>query len=594
MSLPHEGGQHRVVVEHDVGTTMRDGVVLRADVYRPDAPGRFPVLVVRTPYDKSVLHKPDGTPAAHLAECHFFPQRGYVVVVQDCRGRHASEGEFVPFVDEGADGYDTVEWAAAQPWSTGDVGMAGQSYQAITQYLAALEQPPSLRAIAPVSGPTALFQNCIRRHGVFELGWILPYYIGFGRDRLERLGTAATRQPEVDAYLEDPAVRFSPLRREEYLHLPVLDWADRLADVAPYLRETLEERVDGPYWEAVDAVRRAERIQVPALHVASWYDSFLPDPLAIFQRLRPGGQDVPGREQRLLVGPWGHIAFSTPTSGGTGDADFGPESVIELQETLLRWFDHHLRGLDTGLLDEPPVRLFVMGDDRWRDEPGWPLERAVTRELYLHSGGAANSSAGDGTLSFDRPGAEPPDAFDYDPDDPVPTRGGTTLMNLAMTGGVLDQSEVEQRADVLVYTGEELTEPLEVTGPVSVVLHAVSTAPDTDFTAKLVDLQPDGYARNVVEGIVRASFRASLSDPTPIAPGEVVTYEIDLWATSHVFAPGHRLRLEVSSSNFPRYERNPNTGEPAGTATSVVVAHQRVLHETAFASHVRLPVVERS
>lgn len=594
MKLQHSGGAHAVVVEHDVEMVSRDGVTLRADVYRPDAGGTFPVILVRTPYDKSVLFTPEGQPAAHLAECHSFPQHGYVVVVQDTRGRHTSDGTFTPFVDDARDGYDTVEWAARLPWADGTVGMAGQSYQAIAQYLAAMEQPPSLRAIAPVSAPVSFFQNCIWRRGVFELGWILPYFIGLGRNALARGGATEARLAEIDSWLEDPAVRFSPLTREKYLSLPVRQWADRLADAAPYLREVMDADVEGPYWDAINPLLHPERITVPALHVASWYDSFLPDPLAMFEALRPDGVDVPGREQRLMVGPWSHVNFSVPTSGGAGEADFGAEAAIELQQILRRWFDHHLKGIDTGMLQEAPVRVFVMGENRWREEREWPLARAVEQAWHLTSGGAANGSSGDGRLGTEPPAAiEPSDRFVYDPDDPVPTCGGTTLMSLGMAGGVFDQTEVEKRSDVLVYTSDELTEPLEVTGPVRVHLVASTSAPDTDFTAKLVDIEPQGYARNVCDGVVRARFRSSLREPSLVAPGEPVEYEIDLWSTSHVFAPGHRLRLEISSSNFPRYDRNPNTGEPFGTANNVVVAQQEVFHDAARPSRIMLPVVAR-
>lgn len=592
MTLPHHGGSYRVLVERDVPMQTRDGVTLRADVYRPDADELFPALVVRTPYDKSVLWAVDGTPAAHLAECHFFPQRGYVTVVQDARGRHASDGAFEPFFHEGADGYDTVEWAATLPGVNGRVGMAGQSYQAIAQYLAAIEQPPSLQAIAPVSAPTAYFENCVWRRGAFELGWILPYFIGLGRDTLARAGVADRRQPEIDRYLVDPGVRFSPLTDREYRHLPLSDWADRLDDAAPYLREILRHGTDGPFWDRVNALRGIDRITVPALHVTSWYDSFLPDPLAMFQALARRAAQGQAREQRLLVGPWSHINYSVPTSGGAGEADFGPAAAITLQEILLEWFDRHLKDIPH-VTTPDPVRVFVTGANAWSSHSQWPPACADPIALYLHSHGEANGAAGDGVLSCDQPAAEPADEFRYDPDDPVPTRGGTTLMSLGMAGGVFDQSAIEARTDVLVYTSQPLSTALEIAGPISLVLYASTSGPDTDFTAKLVDVRPDGYAANIADGIVRASFRESLIEPRPVEPGEITEYHIDLWSSCHAFGPGHRVRLEVSSSNFPRYDRNLNTGQSGVDATHFVVAHQIVLHDTERPSHLLLPVKSR-
>jgi putative CocE/NonD family hydrolase len=291
------------------------------------------------------------------------------------------------------------------------------------------------------------------------------------------------------------------------------------------------------------------------------------------------------------MGPWAHLLpYSIPTSQGTGDIDFGPEALIELHALQVRWFDYFLKGIKNGILDEAPIRLFVMGDNRWRDEYEWPLARTLYTNLYLHSSGKANSLQGDGSLSFSAPGEEPQERYVYDPQDPVPTRGGTTL-GLAM--GVLDQTKIEEREDVLVYTSAALTADTEITGPISLKLFAASSASDTDFTAKLVDVRPDGYAQNVAEGIIRARFRESLFNPTLITPTNVYTYTIDLWATSHVFKVGHRFRLEVSSSNFPRYDRNPNTGHDFGVDTELRPAQQTIFHDSRYPSHLVLPVIPR-
>jgi uncharacterized protein len=585
--------QYDVVVERDVPMRARDGVVLRSDIYRPDAEGTFPVLVVRTAYDKNVRWTPEGKPAVHVSESHWFPQRGYVVVVQDTRGRFASDGEFVPFVDDALDGYDTIEWAATLPWSNGKVASVGQSYQALTQYLTAPEQPPSLVAMSAVSGPVQYFDNCVWRGGVFELGWMLPYFLGLSYETLRRNGRPEAKA-ELEAYLEDPTVRFSPFKDEHYRHLPILDWGDRLAEGAPYFANLLRHSTNGPFWDQTDVLGRVEEIDAPTLHVGSWYDSFQPDGHRLFSALRErAATEEARRGQKLIMGPWGHIPYSHPTTQGAGDIDFGPEALIELHAIQLRWFEHYLNGVDNGVLDEPPVRIFVMGENVWRDEQEWPLARTQYTPLYLHSRGGANTRSGDGTLSFDAPADEPADGFVYDPNDPVPTRGGTTLMSLGMAGGVFDQGDIEDRKDVLVYTGEPLENDLEVTGPVTMTLYAATTAPDTDFTAKLIDVRPDGYAHNIVDGIVRARFRESTRHPTPVEPGRVIAYEIDLWCTSHLFKAGHRLRLEVSSSNFPRYDRNPNTGRPFGTDVELRTARQTIFHDGDRASHVTLPIIPR-
>ena len=256
----------------------------------------------------------------------------------------------------------------------------------------------------------------------------------------------------------------------------------------------------------------------------------------------------------------------------------------------MRWFDHWLKGIDTGIADEPPVKLFVMGENAWRDENEWPLARTRYTPYYFHSRGQANSAAGDGSLSAAAPGEEPPDRFVYDPDNPVPTRGGNTLI---IPVGVQDQREVESRQDVLVYTGEPLSEPLEVTGPVTVTLFAATSAPDTDFTAKLVDVRPDGYARNLADGIIRGRYRASRTRPTLLQPDTVSEFTIDLWATSHVFLPGHRIRVEISSSNFPRFDRNLNTGDDQATSSRFQTASQSVFHDPRYPSHIVLPVIPR-
>lgn len=575
---------YKVKIERHLPMRTRDGVTLYADVYRPDAAGKFPVLVCRTPYDKSQ--------ELALTEKDYFPPRGYVLVVQDTRGRFSSEGEFYPFVHEANDGYDAIEWAAALPWSNGSVGTVGQSYLGLVQYYAAVTRPPHLKAICPVSGPVTYFENCVWRRGVFELGWMLTYFTFMARNTLARKGLAEREAPKLDGYIARPDLPISPLKEEAYRHLPLSDWGNRLAAGAPYFADYLRHSKYDSYWAETDLRDRCKNVAVPALHVGSWYDAFQYDTLAMYSAMRDhAATEEARRGQRLIMGPWAHLLpYSVPTSRGTGDIDFGPEAKIELHAIQARWFDQVLKGIDTGALAEPPVRIFVMGENRWRDEAEWPLKRTRYTKIFLHSRGRANSLNGDGSLSLAAPGDEAPDRYIYDPVDPVPTRGGTTL---GMPTGVFDQREVERRADVLVYTGDPLPEPMEITGPIRLKLFAASSAPDTDFMAKLVDVRPDGYAHNLAEGVVRARFRESLSAPSPITPEKTYEYDIDMWSTSHVFAKGHRVRIEIASSNFPRYDRNPNTGHEFAVDSEMTAARQTVMHSATAPSHIVLPVIPR-
>jgi putative CocE/NonD family hydrolase len=541
-------------IHKDVPMKTRDGVTLRADVYRPDGPGRHPVLLSRLPYDKNGRRRP--------GDIDVFVEHGYVVIMQDTRGRFASDGEsYVPLAPEANDGHDAVEWAAQLPYANGRVGTMGQSYLGATQYLLAPTRPPHLRAAFPASAAADFHQAWVyHTGGAFELGWQVPYAMLMARDTIARKGLTASLLPEIERALAPAVTPWAPpLTPEAYRRLPLTAWAVLLAPVAGYLGDYLRQPEDGPAWWSLNLERRHGEIDVPMYHVTSWYDIFLHGGIANFCGLRRHARtEAARRAQKLLIGPWAHLfPYTSPTSTGTGEIDFGAEALIDLHEVQLRWFDHWLKDMDTGILDEPPVKIFVMGVNRWRDESEWPLARMRSTPYYLHSAGRANGAGGDGVLSPAGPADESPDRFVYDPADPVPTRGGNTLI-LAM--GVMDQRPVEARADVLVYTSAPMTEPLEVTGPIVVTLHAASSAPDTDFTAKLVDVRPDGYAQNLTDGIVRARYRASRERATPLPPGQVTPFTIDCWATSHVFLPGHRIRLEISSSNFPRFDRNLNTG----------------------------------
>ena len=583
-------GQYKVIRERNVMVPMRDGTRLATDIFRPDAPGRFPALVNRGPYGK------DDYVASPDHSVWFFPTHGYVVLSQDCRARFHSEGDYYqPLFQEIADGYDTVEWAAGQPWCNGRVGTTGQSYLGATQYALAVNNPlpPSLQAMAPVSASSDFHQSWVyHTGGAMEWGWLVPYAIHKGRNTLERQGRQDLLA-QLDEYVLAPGNFGRPLKDEWYRHLPLRDWIGRLQETAPYFHEYFDQELDGPYWWRLNLLKNLAGIKIPLFHVSSWYDIFLEGALNAYAALTAnGGSDLARRRQKLLVGPWAHIRpYTRPTSGDTGDIDFGPAAAIELHDHLRRWFDYWLKDIDTGIMDEPPVNIFVMGENRWRYEPEWPLARTHYVPWYFHSGGAANTLRGDGRLSTVPPAAdEPPDEYIYDPNDPTPTLRGNTLM---IPHGVADQRPAESRPEVLVYTSEPLERDLEITGPIKVQLFAASSAPDTDFTAKLVLVRPDGYAQNLQDGIIRARYRTSARQPSLITPGQVYAYSIDLGATSQLCPAGHRLRVDIASSNFPRFDRNPNTGAPLGVDDRLATARQTIMHSAQYPSHILLPVIPR-
>ena len=575
--------QLSVRVDLNVPVPMRDGTVLYADIVRPDASGRYPALVSRTPYGK----RPVQPMAAPVFDPVLAASNGYVVVVQDTRGRNASEGEFYPFRDEFSDGYDTIEWAAAEPWCNGRVGMFGGSYLGWTQWTAAASRPPSLRAIMPnVTWPDP-HRDFLLTGGALCLaniaGWAMT---SLALPQLPRTGLSDEEQARATARVAwardhwQEALSALPLR-----DLAPLAWPG----VAPYFNDWLSHPDYDDYWASLDIEARFDQITVPAFNMGGWYDLFLWGTLRNYVGMaQRGGNDVARSGQKLLIGPWRH---GQPASLAVcGEIDFGPSSVNTPATHHMRWFDYWLKEIDTGILNEPPVRVFMMGDGGWRTFDSWPPPEARFASFYLHSDGRANSLYGDGTLSMEPPGAEPPDMYLYDPRNPVPTRGGP-LLGSGGQAGPFDQRPNEVRGDVLVYSTPPLSEPLAVCGPVTVTLWAVSSAPDTDFTAKLIDVYPDGRAYNLTDGIVRARYRESRTQSTLIEPGKPYQYTIDLYGTGVVFQRGHQIRLEVSSSNFPRFDRNPNTGAPLWIDAELRPAVQTILHDDAHPSCVTLPVV---
>jgi uncharacterized protein len=577
-----------IVVERGLLVPMRDGVRLATDVYRPSAPGRYPVLVQRTPYDKGDLW-----PTATLM---FSPldaaERGYAVVVQDCRGRFASEGEWIPFAVEGPDGYDTVEWAAAQPWSDARVGVYGSSYNGVTALQAAVHAPPHLQACVAYMTGANYCEGWVYSGGAFELGFNLWYALHQAWNALGRVGLDEAALTEASARLTGATL--DPL--SAFRELPLADHPLFRGRLAPYWRDWVgHERYDG-YWQAVDVAARAGEITVPVLHIAAWYDGFLRSHLDL-ERALAAHPDARVRDaHRLVVGPWDHMAYLGVRKASAGEREFGPVAVggpATAAPLCFEWFDRFVAGRERAALAPPRIRYFLMGANEWREADAWPPPHRPLR-LYLRSGGRANSLRGDGLLSREEPGAEPADRFVHDPRDPVPTVGGRSMVPGVCAPGVQDRSRVEARDDVLVYTSPALEAPLTVAGPVAARLFVRAAARDADFVAKLVDVEPSGYCAPVAEGVLRARFRHGRDREEPLVPGEVVEIEVDLLATAHVFAAGSRVRLEVAGSDFPKYDRNAGTGaSPLRAAPADLRPFaQEVLHDADHPSWLTLPVCE--
>jgi len=564
---PAAGERYEVTVERGVSAKMRDGVTLRADVYRPKADGKFPVLLVRTPYDKT-NETNFGLKAA---------ARGYVVIAQDVRGRFTSEGDWYPFHNEPRDGYDTVEWAAALPYSNGKVGMFGGSYVGATQFLAAIASPPHLAGICPTVTASNYHDGWTYQGGAFEQWFNESWSTGLAMDtmrrRVDRNGDALG------------GTKVLPL-----LAYPVLE-APTSTGIAPYFTDWLMHPSYDDYWKQISIEDHYAQIQVPVLNVAAWYDIFLGGSLNNYVRLKKeGGSEAAKKGQRLLVYVGGHAGGSS--SRRVGAVDFGEKLPIDEGEIMLRWYDWLLKGESNGVDREKPVKIFVMGKNEWREEEDWPLTRAKSTRYYLHSGGSANGLGGNGSLNTSTPAEEKADQYVYDPADAVPTIGGPLCCGALPTGiGPEDQRPAETRSDVLVYTTPAFVKDTEVTGPVSLDLFVSSSAVDTDFAGMLVDVWPDGFAQNLTQGILRLRYRNSQEKPELATPGESYHITLDLWPTSNVFLAGHKLRLEVTSSNFPRFDRNLNTGEEQARATRMIKATNVVYHDKAHPSALTLPII---
>lgn len=547
-------------VRLDVSVPMRDGVKLLTDIYLPDGEAPFPVILSRVPY---------GTRSDYIYQplvAEFFTRNGYAYVSQNVRGRFGSEGLFTAYVEgqEVRDGYDTIDWIVAQDWSNGDIGVMGESYYGHSTLMAAVSGHPAIKAISPAN--ITLAREKQTRDGAFPMQasglWTL--------DMDDIVNGQYQDTEQIDRY-----------------HLPLITMGERYG-----LRDVLwRERITGysadPHGEKLVAIEEYKKIRVPALHFGGWYDTFTRGSIAIWDGVRRTSDNPEVRDKQWLVmGPWDHNAMSWHLSGenpptNIGRREVGDKALSTYGEIMIEFFDYFLKARDNGFADRPRVHYFNIGDNDWRDTDAWPPADVASRSYYLRT---------DGVLSSEAPAGESWETYQYDPADPVTITAGVDVWGRASL--MPDRQVLLDREDVLIYQTAPLEEDLDITGPISVELYASSSAPDTDFTAALVDVYPDGYSLLIQEGILRASFRDRNAMPSHIEPGKVYRFDIDLWATSYTVPAGHSIRLEVSSSNFPRFARNLNNGEPFGMSERIEVATQTIHQSAEYPSRLLLPVID--
>jgi putative CocE/NonD family hydrolase len=572
--------KHEVAIDRNVGVPMRDGVALLTDLYRPKADGKFPVVLIRTPYKKDMMEP----------QASYYARRGYVVAVQNCRGRFGSPGTWEPFIHEPRDGADAVEWLAKQPWSTGKVGMIGGSYVGWVQWWAASQRPPHLVTIIPNVSPPDPFYNIPYDYGVFFLKAAVWW-----AEVLDREVTADLSGAKM---LDLADKKYSKLLRP----LPVIDLDKTvLGKENPYWRRWIEHPVNDAYWEQANFLERLKDVNIPVFHQSGWFDGDgIGSKLNYLAMARAGHAN-----QKLVLGPWGH---TDEAARRHGDRDFGPEALMDMQRAYLRWFDHWLKGVDNGITKEPLVSLFVMGSNTWLHGDTYPLPGTRFEKWYLAGAGKANTSRGDGLLSPEAPREEGVhDRYTYDPGDPTPDpedyeepdapadKGGpkvTSSEEKKKAAEAYHGRVTDRREDVLVYTTKPLDRPLTFAGPLEAVLYASTSARDTDWFVRLAEVDDKGKIFQLAEGKVRARYRRTTKEPELLEPGKVYEYHLDLWQTGITIPKGSRLRVEVASASFPSFSRNLNTGGHNETETRFVKAEQKVYHDKRYTSHVLLPVVE--
>jgi putative CocE/NonD family hydrolase len=585
-----------ITIERDVMVPMRDGVRLATDIYRPVTDAPVPALVVRLPYGKAVGSAlADGR---NLPSVMALAEAGYAAVWQDSRGSGNSEGSFTALQDETHDGEDLLQWLAEQPWCSGQFGAYGRSYLGFTEWsLAAGKVDGKLLAIVPSYTSADHYAGAFHHEGgLFALNCMIAWSLN--------MAMAQATRPSAREYGSPPDVRALQQAAAEglryYQRLPLNDRPELRAG-APWYPQWFDHPDHDAYWRAISPSEHYDTMTTASLNVGGWFDIFIQQTLTAYRALRArGASDAARSGQRLLIGPWSHGVLT----GVFPEMHFGPLGDMFTQDitgTHLKFYDRWVKGNVEALDDTKPVRIFVMGINQWRDEADWPLPDTAWTDYYLGGSGRANSLNGDGLLGTAAPASEAFDAYLYNPNRPIPTLGGQLYGGLPMVGdpslaaGPADQRPNEARDDVLCYTTDTLERPLEVTGPITLVLHVSSSAKDTDFIAKLVDVHPDGRAMFVTEGALRARYRQSTEEPTLLVPGEIEELRLELWGTSNVFLPGHRLRLEITSSDFPHFDRNSNTGGDIGRETedNFVLAVNRIYHGPEYPSRLILPIIDR-
>ena len=557
-----------LVVERDVAVPMRDGVVLRAHVFRPEAEGRFPGILLRTPY---------GKPADGFER---YVRAGYVVVTQDSRGRYASDGEYVPFTVEetgdAEDGYDSVEWLAAQPFCDGRVGTLGASYNAWMQWQLARLRPPHLRAMCAYTIPLELTE--VDYPGGFRPGRRIKWWMtSMAPDLRRREGLPPPHTPEEARQIWDEV--------EHGRWLGLLPWVDVVCHLPERLAHYVEDWLGEPARQPWHFDEVHQEVEVPNLDFSGWYDHCNGTMAHLGLMQRNGRTELAREQTKLIIGPWNHPGLGQRR---IGDIDFGPAAHLDLTDLIIRFFDRWVKGIENEVDAEPPVRYFTMGTGEWKQAETWPPEGLQEAVYYLHSGGRAQGAGGDGRLDEMEPGDEREDCYRYDPQNPVPTLWTRDLFTVPA-----DRRELDHRCDILCYRSEPLVQEVEVVGYPSLVLFATSSASDTDFFARLVDEDPAGQALEICYGMVRARHRNGLEREDLIEPGAVIEYRISLGATAICFQAGHRIRLEVTSSDFPNHDRNHNTGRNDLTDTEFIVAEQQVHHRASHASRLLVPIAPR-
>ena len=572
--------QHEPLVEPgrlmiNIPVPMRDGVNLSADIWLPassQGDGPWPALLLRTIYDNQEPR--------YMGWTRKFIERGYAVVVQDCRGRGDSGGEWDPYVCELNDGYDTHEWVGQQSWCDGNVGTFGLSYPGFTQTLPASLRSKYLKAVAPIASQQDNYGHH-RVNGVIQHSVSLTF--------LNMLGHSM--QSESLKHYD---------QQEFFKTLPIDTAMEVVTRTHPYYKGVIDHEQYDDWWDSYSLRNKYSEMAVPSLFITGWFDSLSHENFKLFNGWTTQARTEDARKKtKLIVGPWSHQVspWGREPMGENGeyqDRTFGRQGLWDIVDMHTHWYDQRLKGIDTGIDDEPPIKLFVMGQNEWRYENEWPLARTEWTKYYLH--GTGDSAGTGGWLSTDLEAIdETADRFTYDPADPVPS-WGAQYQSLDLCGP-RDRTAIEQRADVLTFTSAVLTQAVEVTGPVTATIWASSDTLDTDFTAALVDVEPaaedgeEGRPIILCEGIVRARFRNGTDNPEMMAPGEIYEFDIDMWDTSNLFEEGHRIRVEISSSNFPRYNRNLNSGNPIATDTEITVANQQVYHDSLHPSHITLPVI---